>query len=128
MNSRGFTLIEVIVTVVVLAFVMYALVAIFISAGYRGVNVEVYTVAQSLAEDKLEEAMVQNFGGVTDESETSFSGDLSEFSYEITTGYVSAEALDSMVGYATDFKKIQVRVRHPQLVNPTVLESVKANY
>ena len=60
-NLKGFTLVEVIVSLVIIAVVMYAAIAVFITSGAKGVNVEIFTVAQSLAEDKLEEAMVHDF-------------------------------------------------------------------
>lgn len=127
-NKAGFTLVEVIVSIVVIAIIMYAAIAIFITSGVKGVNVEVFTIAQSLAEGKLEEVTAKDFGAVSSEGETNFSGDLSNYSYEIVVNYVSAEALDSAVGYVTDYKKVQVKIRHPQLGNPTQLESIRANY
>lgn len=127
-NLKGFTLVEVIVSLVIIAVVMYAAIAVFITSGAKGVNVEVYTIAQALAEDKLEEAMVHDFVDATSESEANFSGDLVNYSYEIIVAYVSAEALDTPYGSATDYKKISVLIRHPQLSNPTSLESIRANY
>ncbi|MFH1347334.1 MAG: prepilin-type N-terminal cleavage/methylation domain-containing protein [Candidatus Margulisiibacteriota bacterium] len=125
---KGFTLVEVIVSLVVIAVIMYASLAVFITSGAKGVNVDVYTVAQALAEDMLEEAMVRDFVSVSSESETNFSGDLDGYSYEITVNYVSTEALDIVVGGPTDYKKINVQIRHPQLGRATSLESIRANY
>ncbi|MFH1683390.1 MAG: type II secretion system protein [Candidatus Margulisiibacteriota bacterium] len=125
---KGFTLIEVIISLVVIAVIMYAGLAVFITSGTKGVNVDVFTVAQALAEDKLEEALVQDFVNVSSESETNFSGDLAGYSYEITVNYVSTEALDIAVGGPTDHKKINVQIRHPQLGKPASLESIRANY
>jgi len=127
-NLKGFTLVEVIVSLVVIAVVMYAAIAVFITSGVKGVNVEIYTIAQALAEAKLEEAMVKDFVDATSESEASFSGDLIDYSYEVTAIYVSTEALDTAYGSATDYKKISILIRHPQLSNPISLESIRANY
>ena len=127
-RNKGFTLVELVVAMVVIAIVMYAAIAIFITSGAKGVNVEVFTVAQSLAEGKLEEAMARNFGDITLESETNFTGDLSSYSYEIVVDYVSAEALDTPVASVTEYKKIQVKIRHPKLGNPTQLESLRADF
>jgi prepilin-type N-terminal cleavage/methylation domain-containing protein len=127
-NKKGFTLIEVIISMVVIAIVMYAAIAIFITSGAKGANVEVFTVAQSLAEGKLEEAMAHEFADVSSEAEINFTGDLSNYSYEIISNYVSGEALDSAVGSATDYKKIQVLIRHSKLANPIQLESIRTNY
>ncbi|MEE8638345.1 MAG: prepilin-type N-terminal cleavage/methylation domain-containing protein [Candidatus Margulisiibacteriota bacterium] len=127
-NKRGFTLVELIISIVVIAIIMYAAIGIFVASGAKGVNVEVFTVAQSLAENKLEQAMAQDFGDVTDEAEANFSGDLNQYSYEIVMDYVSGEALDTPVGSPTDYKKIRVLIRHDLLGAPTSLESIRANY
>lgn len=124
----GFSLVELVIAVVVIAIVMYAVIAIFITSGFRGVNVEVFTVAQSLAENKLEEAVAQDFDDITAEAETSFGGELANYSYEITVDYVSGEALDTAVGFATDYKRIRVAIRHSQLSSPTYLEGIRADY
>ncbi|MFC1540482.1 prepilin-type N-terminal cleavage/methylation domain-containing protein [Candidatus Margulisiibacteriota bacterium] len=128
MRSRGFTLVEVIISVVVLGIVMYSLVTIFISSGFKGVNVERYTIGQTLAENKLEEAMVQDYGDVSDEAETAFGGDLSGYTYEIAMAYVSGEALDTPVGTDQGYKRVRVSIRHAQLTSPVILESIKADY
>jgi hypothetical protein len=114
--------------VVVLGIAMYALITIFISSGFKGVNVEHYTIGQTLAESKLEEAMVQDYLDVSDEAEANFSGDLSGYSYEIATDFVSGEALDTPVGSDQGYKRVRVLIRHPQLTNPVMLESIKADY
>jgi prepilin-type N-terminal cleavage/methylation domain-containing protein len=126
--KKGFTLVEVIVSMVIIAIVIYAGIAIFITSGAKGANVEIFTVAQCLAEGKLEEAMAKDFADVASVAETSFSGDLGSYSWEILSSYVSGEALDTAVAGATDYKKIQVMIRHPKLGNPIQLESIRANY
>ena len=127
-KRKGFTLVEVIVSVSVVAIVMYALIAVFITAGIKGVNVEVFTVAQSLAEGKLEEISAFNFAGITGESETNYTGDLSGFSYEVVVDYVASGDLDSPVGYETNYKRIRVQIRHPKLTNPAQFESIRTWY
>lgn len=127
-NRSGFTMVELVIAVIVIAIVMYAVIAIFITSGVKGVNVDVFTVAQSLAEDKLEEATAQTFDDVTDEAQTNFSGELDDYSYEITVDYVSAEALDTVVASPTDYKKILIKIRHDQLASAVSLEAIRAKY
>ena len=127
-GRSGFTMVELVITVVVIAIVMYAVIAIFITSGFKGVNVDVFTVAQSLAEDKLEEAMAQTFDDVTDEAETNFTGELEDYSFEIGVDYVTSEALDTVVAYPTDYKRVQIMIRHDQLASAISLEAIKANY
>ena len=126
--KKGFTLVELVIAMVIIAIIMYAAIAIFVASGARGVNVEVFTVAQSLAEDKLEQAMAQDFDDATDEAEANFSGDLNQYSYEIVMDFVSGEALDTVVGSPTDYKRIRVSIRHDLLGAPTSLESIRADY
>jgi prepilin-type N-terminal cleavage/methylation domain-containing protein len=127
-KAKGFTLVEVIVSVSVVAIVMYALIAVFVTSGFRGVNVEVFTVAQSLAEGKLEEISARNFAGITGESETNYTGDLSDFSYEVVIDYVASDDLDTPVGFETNYKRVRVQIRHPKLTNPAQFESIRAWY
>lgn len=126
-QKRGFTIVEVVISLLIIAVVMYASISIFITSSVKGVNVDIFTAAQTLAEDKLEEAMAKDFADVSSEAQTSFSGDLSEYSHEITVNYVSVEALDVPVVPATDYKKINVSIRHPQLANPTSLECLRGS-
>lgn len=126
-KSRGFSLIEVIISITVLAVILYALVVVTITTGVRGVKVELFVVAQSLAEGKLEKVMAISYPDVSSESETNFSGDLSAFSYEVISSYVSKEVLDIPVGYSTDYKKVEVIVRHPDLGNGISFDSIKAD-
>ena len=127
-KKYGFTLIETIVAVTILAIVMYAVIAIFVNSGVRGANVEVFSVAQALAEGKLEEKMAKPFSSLSSESASFFSGDLNAYSYQLTVNYVSREALDAVVGSPTDYKKVRVSVSHHLLSRPISLESIRANY
>lgn len=126
-HKSGFTIVEIVLSLLIIAVVMYASISIFITAGVKGVNVEIFTAAQTLAEDKLEEAMASDFADVTSEAQANFSGDLSEYSHQLTVNYVSVEALDAPVPAATDYKKIIVSIRHPQLAKPTSLECIRGN-
>jgi prepilin-type N-terminal cleavage/methylation domain-containing protein len=125
---RGFTLFEVIASIVVSGIIIYAVLAIYITSGFKGINVEIYTVAQMLAEDKLEEVMVKDFANVTSASQTNFSGDLSNYSHQIVVNYVQGSNLNNPVGGPTEYKKIRVMIRHTKLTNPVTLESIRANY
>lgn len=126
--KKGITLIEVIISIVVIAIIMYSSVQVFVSSGAKGANVEVFSVAQSLAENKLEECIGKSFAYISSEAQTSFSSPLNSYSYQIVVNYVSKEALDASVGYTTSYKKITVQIRHPSLSNPTTLESIRINY
>ena len=126
--KKGFTLVEIIISVVVIAIIAYAGIAVYSTSAVKDVAVDVFTVAQSLAEGKLEETMAKDFADINSVSSTAFSGDLSNFNYTIIVNYVSPEALDVPIVSATDYKKIGVSVSHFQLTRPTTLECLRANY
>jgi prepilin-type N-terminal cleavage/methylation domain-containing protein len=133
-DKKGFTLVEIIASVVVIGIIIYAVFSIFITSGFRSVNIEIYTVAQTLAEGKLEEMMARDFTTRVTTGETSFpAGDLGNYSYEVVGKYVTPEALDAPVADEMDdppysYKKIQVMIRHPKLIHPVTLESIRADY
>lgn len=114
-NAEGFNLVEVSLSIAIIAIILYSLITIFITSGARGTNVEIFTVAQALGEGKLEEIMAKDFDDVSAEAETSYTGDFDDFSYQVEMDFVSEEALDIPVGYTTDYKKIVVMIRHPVL-------------
>ncbi|MBI5399881.1 prepilin-type N-terminal cleavage/methylation domain-containing protein [Candidatus Saganbacteria bacterium] len=127
-RRAGFTLVEVIASLTVMAIIMYASIAIFINAGFKGVNVDVYTTAQSLAERRLEEIMSRDFAGISAEVETNFSGDFSRYSSQVLVSYVASDALDVPVVNITQYRKIAVIIRHSQLAGGLSLEAIRANY
>ena len=123
-TRQAFTLIETVITITVIAVVVYAVIPIFATAGMKGVDLEVFNVAQSLAQGKIEEKMSLVFSSISSKSETNYPSDLSEYSYEVVVDYVSAEALNAVAGAPTDYKKIQVIIRNPNLANPTELTTL----
>lgn len=127
-KRKGVTLIELIAAIVLIGIVVYSALAIFVTSGFRGMDVEVYTMAQLLAEDKLEEQMTRDFEWLSSEAQTTFSGDLSAYSYAVTVDYVSSEALDTVVGGTSDHKRVRVNIYHAQLGMPVSLESIRVNY
>ena len=126
--KKGLSLIEVIVSMVLISIIMYSSVQVFISSGAKGTNVEVFSIAQSLAENKLEENLSKSFTHISNEAQTAFLNQLSNYTYEILVNYVSKEALDMPVASTTKYKKIRVSIRHPSLSRPTSLESIRVNY
>ncbi|MBN2057496.1 MAG: type II secretion system protein [Candidatus Saganbacteria bacterium] len=125
--KRGFTLVEVVISMVVIAIVMYASLSIFINSGARESNVEVFTVAQTLAEDKMEETMAKEFTAISDEAASALGGDLGDFSSSVSVAYVTPEALDTAVTGPTNYKRINVRIEHALLGRPASLECIKVS-
>lgn len=126
-NRPGFTLVETIISLVVLAMVMYSVISIFITSGSKGANLEIFSVAGSLAEGKMEQTLAKSFAAVSSEAPSSCGGDLSGFSSEVFVVYVSQEALDISAESVTNYKKITVSITHPQLSSPASLESIRGD-
>jgi prepilin-type N-terminal cleavage/methylation domain-containing protein len=128
-KRKGFTMVEMVATVVVIGILFYGVIAIFITSGFKGVNVEIYTVAQALAEGKLEEVMAQEFVANVAESETNYTGEvLDHYSYQVVQTYVTSTELNTPAGGPTDYKKISVLIRHDKLGNPVTMECIKTNF
>ena len=128
-NKKGFTLIEVVISMVIIAIIMYAVISVFITAGVRGVNVEVFTIAQSLAEGKLEEIMSKPYADIVP-SGGDFGGDLTQYQYQVEVDFVLPDNFDlePPLGESQGYKRIEVLIDHPNLENTIVLKSVRADY
>lgn len=126
-NRKGLTLIETTVSIVVIAIIVYSFMAVFIGSSVKSVDVDVFLVAQSLAEEKAEETLAKSYSAITDEAQTNFPGELNSYSYAIAVANVSAEALDTIVGYDSGYKKIWTMIGHAQLTGPVTLEALKVN-
>ena len=109
MKSRGFSLIEMVIAIVIIGIAFYALISVFITVAPRNVNVEDITKATHLAFEKMEETTVKNFTGVATVSATSFTGDFSQFQYQVVVDYVTSTEPDVVAVGATSYKRVKVR-------------------
>lgn len=109
MSKRGFSLIEMIIAIVVIGIAFYALISVFITVAPRNVNVEDITKATHLAFEKIEETTVKSFPGIDSVGATSFTGDFSQFQYQVIVDYVTSSEPDVIAPGATDYKRVKVR-------------------
>ena len=128
MKKRGFTLIEVVISMVIIAIVMYAVIAVFITSGSKGVNVEVFTIAQSLAEGKLEQVMALPYASIETESEKPFTDELEAYTYEVSWAWVEPGNFDKDSVTDQGYIRVLVKIRHPNLDSSIQLQSVRADY
>lgn len=124
MNNRGgFSLIELVMTIVIASLVLYSLLAVFITAAGRNVHLESYTIALYLANSKLETVGHRSFGQISSEALASFGGSFGDFFSQVAVINVSSEALDTAAGSSpTGYKKITVFVSS-SLMNGASLEA-----
>ncbi|MBI5699931.1 type II secretion system protein [Candidatus Saganbacteria bacterium] len=109
MRKTGFSLVELIIAVVVIGIAFYALISVFITVAPRNVNVEDITKATHLAFEKMEETTVKPFTSVASVSATSFTGDFSNFQYQVIMNYVTSSEPDVLAPGATSYKRVKVR-------------------
>ena len=118
--KKGFTLIELIVTMIISSIVLYSLLVVFMTATSKSVDQEGLAVALSLAKSKLETVCNQSFVTIVDQSLTPFGADFSNFAGEVIVVYVTDTDLDTVVAGPTNYKKITVRVSSSTLPIGTI--------
>lgn len=127
-NKRGFTLVEVIIAIVVIGIFMYAGMEVLINSGKSSVTTDSIVVAQSLAEEKMEEIMSKPYALVSSEASTPFTGGFSSYASSVNVDWVSDSDLDASTGSNTGYKRIRVSVSTPLLSAPVMLESIRTDY
>lgn len=127
-NKRGFTLVEVIIAIVVIGIFMYAGMDVLINSGKSSVTTDSIVVAQSLAEEKMEEIMSKPYALVSSEASTPFTGGFSSYVSSVNVDWVSDSDLDASTGSNTGYKRIRVSVSAPLLSAPVMLESIRTDY
>ncbi|MBU0686857.1 MAG: type II secretion system GspH family protein [Candidatus Margulisbacteria bacterium] len=108
--KKGFTIIELIMTIVIAGIAVYSIIAIFLNVATRNVDLEAVSMAAHLANSKLEEVSSKSYANIVSEAPFSFGGDFSDFSGQVVVNFVSFEALDQVVGIDAGYKKIAVYV------------------
>ena len=109
-TKPGFTLIELVMSIVIAGIALYSLIFVFITVTTKNVSVEALTTAWYLASGKLEEVSSRSYNLITSESLASFGGDFNNFNRTVIISYVSSEALDTPVEANYGYKKVTVRV------------------
>ncbi|MBU0629610.1 MAG: prepilin-type N-terminal cleavage/methylation domain-containing protein [Candidatus Margulisbacteria bacterium] len=125
---KGFSLIELVIAVAILGIVMYSLITIYITTGLKGSTAEIYTIAQYLAAEKMEQTLGGSFELAVNQAQTNFTGDLAQYSFQINFNYTTPADFNASVAGPTDYKKVAVLIRHPRLGSPLELAVIRANY
>lgn len=102
-------MVELIITMLIIGIAFYALISVFITVTPRNVNLEDLTKATHLAFGKMEETAVKPFPGINSVAATGFTGDFSNFQYQIIVDYVTAAEPDVVAPGSSAFKRVKVR-------------------
>ncbi|MBI5701648.1 prepilin-type N-terminal cleavage/methylation domain-containing protein [Candidatus Saganbacteria bacterium] len=109
-GRQGFTLIELIISIVVVSISFYAVISLFISVAPKSINVESWSKAAFLANRVLEETVAKDFNNISSVAATSFASPFSNFEFQITVDYVTTSEPDVVSAQATPYKRVKVRV------------------
>lgn len=109
-KKGGFSLIEAILAVVVLAACFFGLTYVLSNTTTQNIDIDISTTAVLLAREKMAETKAKNFADIVDVASTNFGGNFTDFNYEVATEYVNSTGLDLPVAGPTDYKRIVVTV------------------
>ncbi len=107
----GFTLIELVMTVLIGSIAVYSVIMIFVNTTSRNAQVDNLSVAVNLASSKIEQVSNKAYSNVSSEAITAFTGSFTSFSSQVLVTNVSSTELDTSIGTTeTGYKKIKVFV------------------
>ena len=117
-NNRGLTLIEIIIILTIIGFAIPAILTAFARIVATGADVKTADVATNLAAEKMEEIIKnKKFVDLVSEGPADFTGDFSQYNYQVIVDYVDAANLDTPAGGQTDFKRIRTIITKDGLSN-----------
>lgn len=108
--SRGFSLIEAILAIVLLSASFLGLVHVMSDTTTHNIDIDISTTAVMLAREVMDQTKAKSFSNVSSVSATSFGGDFANYTYAISVGYVNSGDLNTTVAGPTSYKRITVTV------------------
>jgi len=126
---KGFSLIELIISIVVISICAISLATMYQEASRGSYKTEATTVATILAEDKLEETLMDGYSGVSSVGSTAFDSPFGDYTYQVTVNYVNAADLETSVDpTVTDYRTIEVQVDHAAISHSVTIKSLLTNH
>jgi len=108
-KKNGFTLIEIIVVIIVIAILYPAVFKPMMTILIKGADLEKSVSASQLAEMKMEHLSGLGFFDIVDVPTTNFDAPIAENSYAIHVDYVDGPSnLDTVMPVTTDYKRVQI--------------------
>lgn len=104
------TLIETVIGLAIIGAAFYLLISVFIALTPRTSTVESINKKVYLAQEKIEEYLARDFANVVSVEAAGFTGDFTDYSYQIVVNYVATNELNIPVAGPTNFKNVKVKV------------------
>jgi len=125
MRKNSFTLIELILSITIATIILTPLSMVIVESVVNAFLPEHYETASALLGGELERVANLRFANVVDESSTSFTGNFSQYSYQVDVDYVNGNALNTSVSpTVTAYKRAEITISHsgfPDVVAVTVV-------
>lgn len=126
-KAKGFTLIEAVLAVVLVASAFLSLSYLISNTTLFNINLDMSTTAIMLARGQMAEAMAKPYANVQEVAQTNFGGDFSAYRYQIAVDYVNPGDLNTPVAGPTDYKRVVVTVTAVGWLGVVELFSIKTN-
>jgi len=108
-KKRGYTLIELVIAIVVVAIGFYSIMALFINVVPKNINVETLSRSSHLANKVAEETLAKGFSNISSVSPTAFSSPFSGYTYMVSVNYASTLEPNNTSMTPTNYKKVEVK-------------------
>lgn len=110
MKKNGFTLIELIMTIVVGAIILIPTSVVLVESVTHTRMPEHYTTASALLDREIERVSDLRFSAVANEGPAAYGGNFSDYSRQVSFYYVNSGALNTQVAGPTDYKRITITI------------------
>lgn len=123
-TQHGFTIIELLMTIIIAAIIVIPTSVVIYESVCKTFLPEHFTIASSLLKSETERVTNLRFNDVTNEGPTSYTGDFSDYSYQVSFYYVRADNLNIQSPNPTDYKRIQITILHTGFPDVTAVTLV----
>ena len=126
-RSKGYTLVELVMAIVIMSIAFYALINVFISIAPLDINVSTMTIGTHLMNQEMEAMSIRKVSNVSSVDATAFPSPYGNYNYSITVNYVTTAEPDVTTTETTGIKRVKVRVWGPKLYTLEAVTIIATN-